>query len=1038
MLAPVRALVAALSLLPASSLLCQSERPPEAFQLALGLQQRGLHEEAAKQFGDFLNKNGNHALAAEAWYRLGTSRAELDQKDPAIEALTKALQAGARGGAEFRLRAECRYRLGNLLESQGKHRPAVEQFTALSQEVAADHYLQAPARFAAGEGFRELGDDEQAVRAFAGAVEVAVGEQASFRFPALYQLGFALLRSKSLADSASAFGEAAKVAPDDAAKGECLYLQGDTLLRQQEYDAADRALQAAQKLASDFRDDAAFGLGWVALGRQDQKAARRAFQQFLERFADSPLASKARLELGRSLYRDKKYAEAQQALASLLQGEVAPEVKQQAQELTGLCALASGAGEQALGSLQKALAEAAPADRARLSFALGETYANLARWAEAVAAYDAVPGDAGVDLRGDALYGACFALHSLGKHEDSIARAKAVLALQPKHRLADQAAFAIAESQFALQKFEPAEQAYAALVLVPTLRDKAAWKLAWCRYLRGDKAAAAVQFAAIGKTEGSPFAEEALAMQSLSQFEAGSADEALATADRYRARYRDGAFLDRTERVASRVLRQKGDLPAAQKRLERAVAAVGKTGDASGDQIEQAELAYQQGDYQAADGLFAKLMARNDVLGARAIAGRAWCAFELGDDDACSRWLAAGQKHAAVGDQLAGLLELQSALHHRRQEWVPAQAAAKAFLQQFEKHGKAPAMRYSLGVAQARAGDANAARETLAKLLQDGGYERMDRVAYELAWACRRANDEPAALKAFAQVAKDSKDVELAGEANLHLGVAALEAKDGDGKGRPDLGKARESLTKVQGSHRGRALYRLAFAEFDAAGQDPKLLAVARDRCAELAAIEADPLSLEGLYLGGECCQRLGDARGAMERYQALLQKDPRHARADRSRLGLGECAVLQGDGNTAVPVLEEFLRGKDREKSDAARANLFLGRARMLRGEAQQAEASLQRVTELSDGALAAEAQFRIGEVRAQHGDLQGAADAFVKLPILYAQPEWVRRGLLQAGLVYEQLQQPEKAQRFFEELQKLHAGSDEAKTAKQHLRQG
>ena len=46
----------------------------------------------------------------------------------------------------------------------------------------------------------------------------------------------------------------------------------------------------------------------------------------------------------------------------------------------------------------------------------------------------------------------------------------------------------------------------------------------------------------------------------------------------------------------------------------------------------------------------------------------------------------------------------------------------------------------------------------------------MDRVAYELAWACRRANYEAGAQQAFAVVARDSKDVELAGEANLHLG----------------------------------------------------------------------------------------------------------------------------------------------------------------------------------------------------------------------------------------------------------------------------
>jgi TolA-binding protein len=109
-----------------------------------------------------------------------------------------------------------------------------------------------------------------------------------------------------------------------------------------------------------------------------------------------------------------------------------------------------------------------------------------------------------------------------------------------------------------------------------------------------------------------------------------------------------------------------------------------------------------------------------------------------------------------------------------------------------------------------------------------------------------------------------------------------------------------------------------------------------------------------------------------------------------------------------------------------------------LLRGEADVAERSLQKATELSDGPVAAEAQFRIGEARVQRGDLQGAADAFVKLPILYAHAEWVRKGLLQAGLVYEQLQQPDKAQRFFQELCKQHAGSDEAAAAKQHLRDG
>jgi TolA-binding protein len=58
------------------------------------------------------------------------------------------------------------------------------------------------------------------------------------------------------------------------------------------------------------------------------------------------------------------------------------------------------------------------------------------------------------------------------------------------------------------------------------------------------------------------------------------------------------------------------------------------------------------------------------------------------------------------------------------------------------------------------------------------------------------------------------------------------------------------------------------------------------------------------------------------------------------------------------------------------------------------------------------------------------------VKLPILYAHEEWVRRGLLQSGLVYEQLRQPQKARRFYEELLKRFPGSPEGQEAQSRLR--
>jgi len=1032
----VRPLLLALCCAPLVT--AQNDRRPESYQIAIGLQQRGLHDEAIGYLDRFLREHPQHALAAEACYRLAQSHIELQHDDDAIAALRQALE---RGGAAFTFRAETRYRLGNLLQGKADHEGALQQFQGLVGEIDGGHYLAAAAHYGKGEAHRELGDDKAAAFAFATAAKLAKGEQAGFRFGSLYQLGFAWLRAQDLAEAGKAFAKAIEAAPDDAARAECSYLHGDVCLRREQYDAAAQRFEATRRLGGAFADDATYGLGWVALGRGDRAAALAAFGALLQEHPQSPFAGQARLERARCQYQDKRFDQAQRELQPLL-ADGNP-LLQQARELQGLCALATGDGEAAVETLRGALERAADEDRPRLTFALGEALANLARWDEALAAYRKVPEGVDADLRGDALYGACHALHELGRFEESAACAEAVLALEPAHRSRDLAQLAVAENRFALRRYADAQPVYEALAGDGPHAALANWKLAWCRYLQGDKQDAARRFAAIARQQADDNAEEALAMSALAHYEAGARDEALAAADRYGARYRDGAFLARTERVAARVLRQRGDLGAAQRRLERAasVASARQGKDAaSADVADQADLAYQQGDFAAADKLFAELSGRDDAIGARACAGRAWCAFELGDDDACAASLAAAKAHPACGDELPGLLELESALHHRRQQWPQAIAAAEAFLQRFAKHDKAGALRYALGVALARQGEHARAREVLTALLRDDGYAERDRVLYELAWACRRGGDEAAALQAFAKVAEVSEDVELAGEAHLFCGTSALEADE------PDLAAARAHLEAVGGSHRKQALYRLAFAEFERAGDaDRELLASARDRCGVIVAIDGAELRGEALFLGAECCRRLGDAPGALQRATTLLQEEPEHERAPRARLLVGECALLGKQPDAAIAPLQRFLREHDAEagdaaradaaRADAARANLWLGKARLAQRQHEAAEQCFTRVTRLSEGELAAEAQFRLGESRRERGDLDGAADAFVKLPILYGHAQWVRRGLLEAGRTYRQLKQPQKAQRFFQELVDKHPDSAEAKAASSQL---
>lgn len=1024
-------------------LLAQSERQavssqPESFQLAIGMQQRGLHEEATKYLMKFVRDHSGHRLIAEGYYRLAQSRTELQQVDLAIKNFELALQ---RGGKQFALRAEAQYRLGNLLQSKGDNANALSCFSAMGKELGGDHYLAAAATYAKGEVLRDLGKDEPAAKAFTDAAKLAQGEQVGFLFPALYQGGFAWLRLQKFGDAAATFTAAQRAAPDPAAKGECLYLIGDAQLRLRQYAKADQAFQASLKIAGDYQDDAQYGLGWSALGRADSKAAVEAFGTLIERHPKSPFVDAARLERSRCFYQTQQFEDAQRELKPLLGDGNA--LQQDARELQGLCALASGKGQSAVASLQQALTKASDEDKPRLQFALGEAFANLNRWQDALKSYRSVPSNAALELRGDAMYGACHALHELGQHKDSIATAEQVLKIQPPHRSRVLAQLAIAENHFALRQFTAAAKGYQALQAHAEHQALAMWKLSWCTYLLGDKAAAAKRFAAIAQLKDDANAEEAMAMQALALYETGERDPALSIADRYRARYRDGKFLARTERIASRVLRQRGDLGAAQRRLERAAAIAAKRDGAdaaNSDIAEQADLAYQQGDYQAADALFAKLVSRKDTIGARALAGRAWCAFELGNDEACGRVLISAKRHPAVADELAGLLELESALCHRMKAWPKAIVAARQFLKTFGKHEKAPMLQYALGVALARSGDQKAARSVLSQLASNGGYAEPDRVLYELAWAARRDGDEPAALTNFRLVATSSRDVELAGESSLFVGTALLAGEQ------PNLQEASKWLRKVDGSHRKQALYRLGFAQFEAAGKtkdanaNKQLLGKARDHFAAITALEGEDLLGEALYLGAEACRRLGDYKGAVKRGKRLLRELPQHERAARTRLVCGESSLLSGEPNDAIAPLEQFLREHDEKQSDvaradAARANLWLGKARLQRRQYPLAEKCFVKVTELSDGSLAAEAQFRLGESRAQRKDLNGAADAFVKLPILYGDANWVRRGLLQSGLIYLQLKQPAKAKQFFTELVEKHQGTDEAKSAATQL---
>ena len=144
---------------------------------------------------------------------------------------------------------------------------------------------------------------------------------------------------------------------------------------------------------------------------------------------------------------------------------------------------------------------------------------------------------------------------------------------------------------------------------------------------------------------------------------------------------------------------------------------------------------------------------------------------------------------------------------------------------------------------------------------------------------------------------------------------------------------------------------------------------------------------------------------------------------------------MLTSRAADAAATLEEYVQRGGGTKAEQAEAHLWLGRARAARREYDRAEAAFIVTTRLSEGELAAEAQYRIGEICRDRGDLDDAVGAFQTLAFLYGHKEWKAKGLLQVGLCYEELQQPVKAAKFFRELTELFPKSAESEQARTRL---
>ena len=167
------------------------------------------------------------------------------------------------------------------------------------------------------------------------------------------------------------------------------------------------------------------------------------------------------------------------------------------------------------------------------------------------------------------------------------------------------------------------------------------------------------------------------------------------------------------------------------------------------------------------------------------------------------------------------------------------------------------------------------------------------------------------------------------------------------------------------------------------------------------------------LVRAGDLAMEGGDHAGAI----------PLLRRAERLAPGTGAVLLAKalregGRRREALVVIEKHLETAKPEGLELRRAKLELALTKRAFGSDDEAAAGLREVAEGGDDALAARAQYELGEIHFKAKRYREADRAFYQLVLLYPFREWQAKGRFRLGETNELLQDYARARAFYAEL--------------------
>jgi len=179
-----------------------------------------------------------------------------------------------------------------------------------------------------------------------------------------------------------------------------------------------------------------------------------------------------------------------------------------------------------------------------------------------------------------------------------------------------------------------------------------------------------------------------------------------------------------------------------------------------------------------------------------------------------------------------------------------------------------------------------------------------------------------------------------------------------------------------------------------------------------LAEFPDTPYRREALYLRAESALQRGDAAAAESGFAALL-KEPPAANDPKGlipgvRLKRIQCWIAMKRWKEALDGAKALKAGLTDGDPAVAELNYATGQALLGLARLEEARAAFQSVVDAHGGAdIEARAQLMCGETYFHQDKFHEALRIFLKVDILYDAPRWQAASLLEAGKVYERLDQ-------------------------------